>query len=344
MQKRKLLSLVLAGVLTIGGLAGCSSNSQEKNVSKASSELVIYSGRNEKLIKSVIDAFEKESGIKVTVRAGGASELANAIVEETANPKADIFIANDAGTLEMLKMKGLLQAAAAKTVEVVPADLRATDGSWIGVSLRTRVIMYNTNLVKENEAPKSLLDLIDPKWKGQIAMSKSSNESVVGNVTAMRLALGDQVTEDFLRGLLANKVQALKGHTDVRQAVGKGEFKLGWVNHYYYELEKQAGSPVAAIYPDQGAAQMGTTVNISGVGIIKGAQHPDAAQKLVEFLLKPSTQELFAKDNFEIPVLPGVPVNSAKPIDSFKRANVKLETYGTELKNTVNMLEKVGMP
>ncbi|SDF66964.1 extracellular solute-binding protein [Sporolituus thermophilus] len=342
--KKKVLALLALSILLAFAIAGCGSSETAKTEQAKPTQLVVYSGRNEKLIKPVIEQFEKETGIKVVLRAGGASELANAVMEEKNNPQADVFIANDAGTLEVLRSQGLFQPNNSDAVKKVPADLRADDGSWVGVSARSRVIMYNTKLVKESELPKSLFDLADPKWKGQVAMAISSNESVVGNVTVIRQVKGDKAAEDFLTALKANDVKVLKGHTEVRQAVGKGEFKLGWVNHYYYELEKAAGSPVAAIYPDQGPSDMGVAVNVAGVGIIKGAKNTEAAKKFIAFLLQPSIQKIFAEVNYEYPVIPGVPAKAEKSLNDFKRADVKLEVLGKELKNSMNLLEKVGMP
>lgn len=310
-----------------------------------SGELIIYSGRNEQFVKPLIDRFEKETGIRVTLRAGSASELASAILEEANRPRADLFIANDAGALELLRMKGALEPNNSAAVARVPADLRAPDGAWVGISGRTRVIMYNTNLVKESELPRSWSDLTDPKWKGQIAMATSQNESVTAQVTAMRLTQGDQATEAWLKGLLANKVKTLNGHTAVRQAVGKGEFKLGIVNNYYFHLEKQAGSPVGVVIPDQDANAPGTLMNVAGAGLIKGAKNLAAARRFVDFLLTPESQKVFAEVNFEIPVLPGVPVApGVTPIDRLKRMNVPLSKLGSELERTVKLLEKVGLP
>jgi iron(III) transport system substrate-binding protein len=351
LKKNKVILLLAAVFVAVLALAGCGTKAgdtggtTEKEGSKAETkELVIYSGRKEKLIQPVLDAFTEETGIKVTMRAGGASELANAIMEEKNNPQADLFVANDAGTLEKLRLEGLLDTYDSEAMSKVPADLKSEDNSWTGVSARTRVIMYNTNLIKEEELPKSVFDLTDPKWKGQVAVAKGSNESVVGHITAIRKIKDEKTAEDFLKGLLANQVKVLKGHTEVRNAVGKGEFKLGLVNHYYYHLQKQEGSPVGVIYPDQGADQMGTVVNVAGAAIIKGAKNAEAARKFMDFLLKPETQQLFAEVNFEIPVLPGVPVKDAKALDGFKRADIKLDVLGKEIDNTMNLLEKVGMP
>ncbi|HBV95975.1 MAG TPA: ABC transporter substrate-binding protein [Desulfotomaculum sp.] len=328
-------------------IAGCGQSKQvptESSTKKDSGELVIYSGRKEPLIKPVIEEFEKATGVKVTLRSGGASELANAIIEEGNTPKGDVFIANDAGTLENLRGKGLLAPNKSEIVAGIPLQYRSEDGSWVGVSGRARVIMYNTNLVKESELPKSVFELTDPKWKKQVALSISSNESLIGHITAIRHAKGEKEAENWMKGLMANQAQFLKGHTEVRKAVGSGEFKLGVVNHYYYHLEKKDGSPVAVIYPDQDPGQMGVPMNIAGAGIIKGAKNQESAAKFIDFLLQPKAQELFAKLNYEMPVVDGVPVNEAKALKDFKKTDVNLQQLGQELGKTIDLVEKVGLP
>jgi iron(III) transport system substrate-binding protein len=204
--------------------------------------------------------------------------------------------------------------------------------------------MYNTSLVKESDLPQSVRDLADPRWKRQVAVASSSNESVIGHITALRLVQGEEETEKFIRSLMSNQVQSLKGHTEVRKAVGTGEFKLGLVNHYYYHLEKKDGSPVGVIYPDQGEGQMGVPVNVAGAAIVKGSKNVDASRKLIDYLVKKETQELFARLNFEIPVVDGVPAGEARSLKDFKRSPVKLEHLGSDLSKTINLIEKVGLP
>jgi hypothetical protein len=218
-------------------------------VAQPPGEVVIYSGRSEPLIVPVIQLFQQQTGIKVTLQSGTATALANLVLQEQPNPRADLFIANDAGTLEFLKLKGALQPYSSEQIKKIPEQFRARDGSWLGVSGRSRVIMYNTKLVKPEELPNSVFALTDPRWKNKIAMATTRNESVIAWVTALRLTKGDAFTKEYLLKLKANGIVTLNGHTDVRKAVGRGEFPLGLVNHYYYHLELRDGSPVGVVYP-----------------------------------------------------------------------------------------------
>ncbi|MFN4219213.1 MAG: extracellular solute-binding protein [Candidatus Bipolaricaulia bacterium] len=313
-------------------------------LAQSSGELVIYSGRSEPLIVPVIQLFQQQTGIKVTLQSGSATALANLVLQEQPNPRADIFIANDAGTLEFLKLKDALQPYISEQIKKIPEQFRARDGSWLGVSGRSRVIMYNTKLLKPNELPQSVFDLTHPRWKNKLAMATTRNESVVAWVTALRLVKGDAFTKEYLLKLKANGIVTLNGHTDVRKAVGRGEFPLGLVNHYYYHLELRDGSPVGVIYPDQGPDDIGVLVNVAGAALVRNAKHVREAQRFLEFLASPEAQKLFAELNFEYPLLPGVPtMPGVRPLETIKLMPVRLDELGKELEKTLKLLDEVGL-
>lgn len=350
----KLRLASMAAVLTAAvALAGCGSKpaapapqSAPAAPAPASKDLVIYSGRNEKLMQPVIEAFEKKTGVKVTLRSGTATELAAAIMEEKGSPKADVYIANDAGALEKLRLDKALEPYTSDVVKAVPADLRAGDSSWTAITARSRVIMYNKKLVQDTEVPRSLFELADPKWKGQVAMANGTNESVIANVTSLRIARGDAETEKFLTNLKANGVTLLKGHGDVRKAVGKGEFKLGWVNHYYahQQLAEKTDNEIGILYVDQGPDDMGAVVNISGAAIVKGARNLANARTFLDFLLSAETQKLYAEVNYEMPVIKGVPVvQGVKPLSEYKLAKAGLADFGKEWDKSVQLIDKVNL-
>ncbi|MBE0429246.1 MAG: extracellular solute-binding protein [Thermoleophilia bacterium] len=323
-------------------LASCSGGAGQDEADDGG-KLVIYSGRKENLIKPVINAFEEQSGVKVTLLAGGASELANQIIEEQNNPRADVYISNDAGTLGYLALQNVLQSYESEATNAVPDDLKADDGAWVGASIRARVIMYNSDLVTPADLPDSIFDLADPKWKGQFGMTNSASEALTGHVSALRILKGDDFTEQFLRDLKNNDPLLTKSHGEIRKAVGSGEIKLGLVNHYYYHHEKDEGSPVGVIYADQGPDDIGTVLNVAGIAIVKGARNQKAAEAFVEFVLGREAQEIFAGENKEAPVISAVPTVDARPPGTYKQASVPLGQLGKELDQTLAMLEKVGI-
>jgi iron(III) transport system substrate-binding protein len=309
-------------------------------------EVVVYTSRAEALFKPVIEAFNAAyPDIKVTVLNGSNSELAARILEERANPKADVLVNSDILTMENLAAEGVFAPNNSPAVMAVPADYRADDGSWVALTLRARVIMYNTDLVSLEELPKKMVDLADPKWKDVIGSANSTNGAMMAQLVIMRNQLGEPATEAFIQGLLENNTQFFGGHTDVRKAVGAGELKLGLVNHYYYHLSKAEGAPVGIIYPDQEDGGLGLMVNSTNAGIIKGGPNPEMARIFVDFMLSPAGQKIYAERNYEYPIVPGVPLaEGVAPLDSFRLNPFPLKTLRDELEPTRALVQKVGMP
>lgn len=311
-----------------------------------SGDLVIYSGRSEPLIQPVIDAFKaKYPNVNVLLKAGSNSELANALIEEQANPQADVFITTELFTVQSLAEQGIFQSYLPKSADLLPAEFLGADNLWTGLTRRARVIMYNKDLVSEAELPTSIFDLTDAQWKGQIAAAGSTNGSMQAQIAAMRQLLGEQETEAWLSGLIANELTFFGGHTDVRKAVGAGEFKLGLVNHYYYHLQLAEGSNVGIVYPDQGEGQVGLFTNATAAAVVKGAAQVPAAQAFLDFLASEEGQKLFAEQNYEYPLLPGVALkDGVQPLDSFRLADVDVVKAALDFDATFDLMEKVGLP
>jgi len=311
-----------------------------------SGDLVIYSGRSEPLIQPVLDAFKvKYPDVVVLLKAGSNSELANALIEEQANPQADLFITTELFTVQSLGQSGIFQSYRPAGVDQIPSEFVGQDNTWVGLTRRARVIMYNTELVAPEDLPTSIFDLTDPKWQGKIAAAGSTNGSMQAQIAAMRQLLGEEETEAWLQGLLDNKVTFFGGHTDVRKAVGAGEFSLGLVNHYYYHLQQAEGSKVGIIYPDQGEDQIGLITNATAAAVVKGAPNEAAAQAFMDFLLSSDGQKLFAELNYEYPLLPGVALHEkVQPLDRFRLAEVDVVQAALETDATFDLIEKLGLP
>jgi iron(III) transport system substrate-binding protein len=316
--------------------------------STASGDLVIYSGRSEALIRPVIDLFQKQNPqIQVKLKAGSNNEMAAALLEETANPQADLFIATDMLIVANLGSQGVFEVYQPAGADTISTEYRDPENTWTSFTGRARVIMYNADLVTPEEVPTSVFELTDPKWKGQIAAAGSTNGSMQAHIAAISELQGEAKAEEWLQGLLANEVKFFGGHTDVRKAVGAGEFKLGLVNHYYYHLQKAEPSDnnVGVVYPDQGEGQMGVVVNTTAGGVVKGGPNPAAAKAFVDFLLTPEAQHLFAELNYEYPLTAGVELTEGvTPLDGLKLAEVSMRSIYEDLEATQALIQKVNLP
>jgi iron(III) transport system substrate-binding protein len=322
------------------------STPSEPQGSPVSGRLVVYSGRSEPLIQPVLAAFQAHhADVEVLLKSGSNSALANALLEERNNPQADLFITTEMTTIQALNRQGIFQSYRSPAASSIPPEYIGPEDGWIGLTRRARVIMYNSELVSADEAPESIFELSDPKWRGQIATAGSTNGSMQAQIAALRQLIGEEATEAWLRDMVANDVTFFGGHTDVRKAVGAGEFNLGLVNHYYYYLQKEEGSPVGIVFPDQGEGQIGLITNATSVAIVAGASNPVAAQALVDFLLSPEGQKIFAELNFEYPLVSGVPLHpEVEPLENYRLADVDIAATALNLDETFDLIEKVGLP
>jgi iron(III) transport system substrate-binding protein len=309
--------------------------------------LVVYSGRAERLIKPVLDSFQAKTGIAVDLLSSGTTELVNRLQAERDRTPADLFIANDAGSLERARELGLLLPLNMKALEgVIPAAFRAPDTSWVGVSGRFWILVYNTTLVKPPEV-RSILDLAEPHWNNKIAIPNAGSEYLQAGVSVIKAAYGDERTRRFLDGLKANAGNHVYGKSSqIVEAVAKGQVAAGLVNHYYIYryLTSQPGAPISALMLDQHQGGMGAIMNVAGVGITKHTRHLDSAKRLVEFLVSKEGQKMFADLNKEYPLRLDVPADPALPRrEGFREAAVPLTRLGELREPTMALIEQAGL-
>ncbi|RMF77983.1 MAG: iron ABC transporter substrate-binding protein [Chloroflexi bacterium] len=360
------LSLLLALLLTLafsasaqedessGSGSRASSNESSGSGSRASSgessdfsfsgegTLVVYSGRGEELIGPILEQFEEETGIEVEVRYGGTAELAAVILEEGDNSPADVFIAQDAGALGALAKAGVLATLPEDIVMQVPEAFRSPDDVWVGLSGRARVLVYNPELVSEDELPASILDLTAPEWKGRVGWAPT-NGSLQANVTAMRVLLGDEATEAWLRGMIENDAQVFPSNTPIVQAVLNGEIEVGLVNHYYlFRFLAEDPDAPGALYFFPGG-DPGSLVNVAGAGILNVSDDAELGQQLIRFLLSETGQQYFADETFEYPLVGDdiAIVDGLIPLEDIEAPDIDL-TDLDDLQGTLDLLDESG--
>ena len=279
--------------------------------------------------------------------ARGTTELVNRLQAEGDHTPADVFLTNDAGSLEHARELKLLRPMNMREVErAIPAQFRAPDNSWVGLSGRFWIIVYNTTMVKPEEV-KSLLDLADARWKDKIAIPNSGSEYLQAGVSVIRASVGDDRTKKFLTGLRDNAgTQVYQKSSQIVEAVAKGQVAMGIVNHYYVyrHLATQPSSPIAVLMPDQQEGGIGAIMNVAGVGILKHTAHLDSAKLLVEFLVAQAGQRMFADLDKEYPLHPDVKADPALiERKSFRAALVPLTKLAELREPTLTLIEQVGL-
>jgi iron(III) transport system substrate-binding protein len=339
-----------AGVafLAVAALVGCGGEeggNAAMETGEASTEtLTVYSGREEELVAPLFDMFEEETGIDVEVRYGDSAELAATIAEEGENSPADVFFAQDPGSLGAVEEEGLLADLPEEVLGRVDDRFRDPDGHWVGTSGRARVIVYNTDALSEDELPDSIWDFTDPKWKGKIGFPPT-NASFQAFVTAMRLVAGDDRAREWLEGIKANDPNLYEKNTPVVEAAAAGEIEMGFVNHYYLYVvkEEQPDAPIANHY--LAGDDPGALVSVAGVAVLEGSDQSEAAQRFVDFLLSEEGQRFYAEEaeEAEYPLIEGVEPREGLPsLDELQGPDLQLDELGPELEKTLEMLNEVG--
>jgi iron(III) transport system substrate-binding protein len=287
------------------------SSSQEQLV--ADGTFVLYAGRDESLIQPLIDQFETATGITVEVRYAGTTELAVLLQEEGSATPADVFLSQDAGALGSIGKAGLAAPLPPYITEAVLPEFTSTDASWVGVTGRARVIVYDSEQLSADQVPTSVLELTDPAWEGKVAIPPT-NASFQSFVTALRVLEGEEAAREWLEGMVANNSPVYSNNSGILDAVQAGEVALGLINHYYWFRQ------AAEVGADAMRAQLkflpgdpGGIVNVTGAAILENAADDADARAFVEYLVSEEAQQYFVEETFEYPLLPGVDAPEGLP-------------------------------
>ncbi len=301
---------VLASVLTLSACGG--GGAGETTASADNGALTVYSGREEAYMQPVFDAYEKTTGTDLQVRYGDSADLALLISEEGDRTPADVFLAQSPISQSFLDQQQLLSPLPRAVLDRVPATLRAADGEWIGVAGRQRVLIYNTDLVKESDLPRSVLELTGVKYRDKVAVAPS-NASFQDFIAAMDQIEGTDTTSAWLRDMAANGAKAYAKNSAIAEAVARGEIPMGLVNHYYVlEIkEKDPAAPVAAYrFP---GTDPGSLFLVATASVPKASPDKQQADALVGFLVSDEGQKLIIAGEGEYPTATGVSAPDRAP-------------------------------
>ena len=303
--------------------------------------LVVYSSRKEKFLRPLLTKFERETQIKVKLLSGVKVVK---ILEEQKRPLGNIFISNDVGQMEFLRSQGALKGMEMTPDFGISKKFMAPDYSWIGLSARSRILMYNKKLISEEKMPKTLWELTQKKWKGQFAITRGGNTSMIAHVAALSSLWGEEKTRTWIRKIKENAGAITNGHTEIRKAVGRGEFKFGLVNNYYYHLQRleKKHHDVGAIYPDQQGA--GVFTNSAGVALLKNPTHQAQAESFMKWVVKADNQKLFIHSSHETPLNPTIAHRTpGKNIHQYKSTDVPLKLLGPNWQKSKKLIESAGL-
>ncbi len=309
-----------------------------------SEQLVVYSARNEQLIKPLFDAYTEKTGTRITYVTDKAGPLLQRLKAEGKNTRADLLITVDAGNLWHAAEQGVLQPVQSKTLETnIPDHLKDPDNRWFGLSLRARTIVYSTERVKPEEL-STYAALGAPQWQERLLLRTSKkvyNQSLVAMLIA---EYGEAKAEEIVRSWVANLAAApFSNDTKTMEAILAGQGDAAIVNTYYFGrmLKKDPDLKLALFWPNQDST--GVHVNVSGAGVTKFAKNQEAAVKFLEWLSSEEAQNLFADANMEYPVNPKVEAHDyVKAWGEFKASEQNLANAGKLQEAAIKLMDRAG--
>ncbi|WP_412093882.1 iron ABC transporter substrate-binding protein [Mycolicibacterium goodii] len=335
----KTATVAVAATAATLTLVACGSGSDQAD---SADKIVVYSGRSENLVAPLIEKFTDDTGIEVETRYAGSGELAAQLITEGDKSPADVFLSQDAGALGAVSQAGLFAPINDEAFAAVPANFSAADKTWLGVSGRARVLVYNPDLAPT--PPDTIDGLLAPEWKGKIGFAPS-NASWQSFVTGLRVIRGDDGARQWLEAFKAQDPKPYENNVAVRDAVDSGQLPLGVVNHYYlYELIDAKGEQaVKARNKFMAPGDPGGLINVAGVGVLESAPNPEGAQQFASYLISTSAQEYFAGETKEYPLIEGVePAAEMPPLSELQPPAVDLSQL-SDLEATQELLVETGL-
>ena len=347
---RSILTILLISLLSGCGKSSTESEALEIKNNEASNEVNIYSARKGYLLKPLLIEFENDTNIKVNIISGKSKALQKRIQQEGKNTRADVLLTVDAGNLYKAKSDNILKRVDSKRLnKLIPSHLRDDEGYWYGLSIRSRVIMFNPQRVNIEDL-STYDDLANPKWKGRICIRSSNNIYNQSLLASLISHLGEEKAERWASKVVGNFSRKPKGNDRTQMtSVVLGECDVTLANTYYLgkwitskkDNERKYAKMISVFFPNQ--MDRGAHINISGAAVVKHSKNTQNAIKLIEFLAGDKAQALYAKTNHEYPIREDIEVSDIVKSWGypFKQDNLSLNKLGKNNTKAVEIFDKV---
>jgi iron(III) transport system substrate-binding protein len=284
------LALVMLGLLAAPAGAQDANWDSVVAAAKREGKLLIYNGTNFPVVRKIAQQMQSELGISVDVLDARATEIRERIrIEQSTNRTVASLSYSGFTTLSTQMAEGVWQPhGLLPNAKDVAPELRSNGQILLG-SVGLFILMYNTNLVKPEEAPKSWQDLTHPRWEGKI-LSDDFRAAGAGNVwfEATYNALG----RAFHEKMAAQKPVFSRNFPESERRVARGEYPI-YLPFNVSEYITLRGLPIKAVVPAEGAAYVPF-----GAAILRDAPHPNAARVFLNFLLGEQGQTMLAAEGF----------------------------------------------
>jgi iron(III) transport system substrate-binding protein len=335
-SSRFLGTIRAVAIVSVVVVAGC------RGTDRPAREVTAYVSADRPFSEPIMQEYQRQTGIRVNVvydtEETKSTGLANRLLAEKGRPQADVFWSNEPVRTLVLKSRGVLAPYQSPAAQGIAATFKDREGYWTGFSARLRVIVYNTTRVKAEEAPRSVFDLADPRWKGQVAIADPRFGSTSFQVAALYAEVGDERADEYFRKLKANQVKVVDGNSVVRDMVARGDVSVGLTDTDDVNVAIEARQPVAMVLPDRDG--IGVPVMPNMVSLVSGAPHPDEGKRLIDYLLSPDVERKLAESEaVQIPLHADVagPKN-IPPISSFKAMTLDYAKAATRVEDVTKRL------
>ncbi len=301
---KKKIFILIAAIIIIAGMVVWYLGAK----SGQSQIVVVYTSEDQVFSEPILKDFERDTGIRVKAvydtEETKSTGVMNRLMAEKNNPQADVYWANEPVRAEGLRQMGIAAAYISPNAKDIPAVFKNTEGYWTGFSARARVLIVNQ---QATDKPDSISAYVDLRWKGKAVMANPIFGTTTNQIAALFSIWGDQKTEAFMDDLKKNNVKISTSNGESADLVASGEFNFSLVDSDDVINRIKQGKPVQMVYPDQGENEIGCLILPNVTMLIKGAPHPEAGKKLVNYLLSRDTERKLAyADCAQIPLNPGV--------------------------------------
>ncbi|MDD5134585.1 MAG: extracellular solute-binding protein [Phycisphaerae bacterium] len=335
-MERKLISVGLCLLVALFG--SCAKRSVQQQ------EVVVYTSLDKVFSQPVLDLFEKETGIKVKAvydsEATKTTGLVNRLIAEKDSPQADVFWNSETGRTIVLKKKGVLTSYISPSASEIPTQFKDKDGYWTGFAARCRILIYNTNLLKKEDLPKSIFEFTNSKWKDRVSLAYPLFGTTTTHFAALFLSLGDEKAKEFFHALRPNVILT-DGNASSRDRVADGTVAIGFTDTDDAFVAINQGRPVDIIWPDKEG--IGTMLIPNTVALINNGPNSDAAKKFIDFLLSPRIEKMLAHSEAgQIPLRAAVERPAHVPtLDNIKAMDVDYEKVADLMEPSGQFLQKL---
>ena len=312
-MKKAILGVLGVSIVVMLASVGC-----QRDRAADKQEVVVYVSEDQVFSEPILADFERDTGIHVlavydTEEAKSTGAM-NRLIAEKNNPQADVYWANEPIRAEVLKQRGISAPYKSPNGAGIADTFKDPDGYWTGFSARARVLVVNEKL---KQKPDTILAYTDPRWKGRMVIANPLFGTTTSQVAALFTLWGNARGEEFLDQMKANDVAVSTSNGESSDFVAAGERDFSLVDSDDVVSRIKRGRPVEMVYPDQGKDQIGCMIVPNAAVLIEGAPHPDAARKLIDYLLSKETERKLAfADCAQIPLHAGVPTpDEVRPIE-----------------------------